>query len=114
MIIEAKETGIKHLDLRLGSAWPELVQFAEKFSFEKTEDVTLIDKQVHAPCVAMLIQLVAKWKASHDGEMPTSKQRPEFDKMFVDMINPVVRIAHNFENAKEFKYKCHQKDEEFD
>jgi len=34
--------------------------------------------------------------------------------MFVDMINPVVRIAHNFENAKEYKYKCHQKDEEFD
>lgn len=71
LIIEAKETGIKNLDLRLGSAWPELVQFAENFSFEKTEDATLIDKQVHAPCVAMLIQLVAKWKASHDGEMPT-------------------------------------------
>ena len=71
LIIEAKETGIKNLDLRLGSAWPELVKFAEKFSFEKTEDEALIDKQVHAPCVAMLIQLVSKWKASHEGKMPT-------------------------------------------
>ena len=113
-IIEAKETGVKHLDLRLGSAWPELVAFAEKFSFEKTDDHDMIMKQGHAPCVAMLIQLVKKWKASHDGEMPTFKQRPEFDKMFTDMINPYIRMNHNVEDAKDYKYKCHQKDNEFD
>lgn len=34
--------------------------------------------------------------------------------MFVEMINPVVRLGHNFEDAKGYKFKCHQKDEEFD
>jgi len=41
-IIEAKETGVRNLDLRLSSAWPELLAFAERFNFEKTD----VDKEI--------------------------------------------------------------------
>jgi len=54
-IIEAKETGVRNLDLRLSSAWPELVAFAEKFNFDNTDIDEEITKQGHAPCVAILI-----------------------------------------------------------
>jgi hypothetical protein len=54
-IIEAKETGVKPLDLRLGSAWPELVNFANKFKFVDSKDKEDVDQMVHAPCIAMLI-----------------------------------------------------------
>ncbi|KAH7116000.1 hypothetical protein B0J11DRAFT_538944 [Dendryphion nanum] len=67
-------------DLRLLKPWPELLQYA----IEKTNDLESManDDHGHVPYIAILLHLLEKWKAEHDGKPPQNyKEKTTFREL---------------------------------
>ncbi|KAF2658731.1 hypothetical protein K491DRAFT_689802 [Lophiostoma macrostomum CBS 122681] len=82
-------------DLRLLKPWPELVQYAA----EKTKalDNMAADDHGHVPYIALLLQYLEEWKASHDGEVPKNyKEKTSFR----DLVSKAAR-TNNAEGGEE-------------
>ena len=50
----------------MANPWPELLEYANSFDLD-TKDETV---RSHLPYVAILIQLLNKWKKDHGGAVP--------------------------------------------
>lgn len=81
-IIESKpdgQTAPVMWDLRIANPFPELAAFCEQIDFSTLDWST----HVHVPYVIILTNLLAQWKASHGGALPSTKAERE---AFVDEI----------------------------
>eukprot|EP01027_Heterolobosea_sp_BB2_P024009 GEZU01036124.1.p1 GENE.GEZU01036124.1~~GEZU01036124.1.p1 ORF type:complete len:551 (+),score=208.96 GEZU01036124.1:66-1655(+) len=69
--------------LRVNNPWPELLQFCESQDLSKMSPT----EHSHTPWLAILIQFLQKWKASHDGKEPiTRADKEEFKKQITDAM----------------------------
>ena len=67
-IVQTKLAQVKFKDLRVSEPWEELQAFADGLDLDTLEQIDFI----HVPYAVLLIKLCAKWRAEHDGAMPTN------------------------------------------
>lgn len=83
MQISLKELGIIEthpdsvVDLRITRPFPELLELAEQFELDTTDTM----EHSHIPFPVILIKKLGEWQSTHDGKLPTSKDRDAFVKL---------------------------------
>ena len=88
-VIESKpdgQTAPVVWDLRLTNPFAELAEFCQKVDFRQLDWMT----HLHVPYVVILTNLVAEWKASHEGQLPKTKEEKE---AFVESIKALTNNA---------------------
>ena len=60
-------------DLRLANPFPELAEFCQQVNFAQLDWIT----HKHVPYVVILTNLIAQWKETHNGQLPTTKADKE-------------------------------------
>lgn len=101
MQISLKELGIIEthpdsvVDLRITRPFPELVALANEFDLNTTDTM----EHSHIPFPVILIKKLAEWQSSHDGRLPTSKDRDAFVKLINASRLSTNADAENFDEA---------------
>jgi len=78
----------------MANPWPELLEFANSFDFDQMEEV----RHVHTPYAVILIQAANRWRAAHDGKLPTTfKEKQDFRNEVLKPMN--TKNGLNFDEA---------------
>ncbi|KAJ1028268.1 hypothetical protein NDA13_003712 [Ustilago tritici] len=83
MQISLKELGIIEthpdsvVDLRITRPFPELLDLAQQFDLNTADTM----EHSHIPLPIILIKKLVEWQSTHDGNLPTSKDRDAFLKL---------------------------------
>ena len=100
-IIQAKLAQVKFRDLRVAEPFEELQAFADGFDLDSMSQIDYI----HVPYAVLMIKACQKWRAEHDGAMPTNfAQKREFLQMLKAMKR--FTVAENFEEAEAAYSDC--------
>ncbi|SNX83716.1 related to auxin-resistance protein [Melanopsichium pennsylvanicum] len=83
------------VDLRITKPFPELVQLASSFDLDTSDTI----EHSHIPFPVILIKKLIEWKLTHEGNLPTSKDRDAFVKLINHARLPGNPDAENFDEA---------------
>ncbi|KAL6045048.1 NEDD8-activating enzyme E1 regulatory subunit [Balamuthia mandrillaris] len=88
-------------DLRLYEPWEELEKFSDSIDLSKLDS----HLRGHVPYVILLLQELRKWKAEHDGKVPTSRDEKQAFKVQLRNLQQDDK-EQNFNEAVEFAWKA--------
>lgn len=101
MQISLKELGIIEthpdsvVDLRITRPFPELLELAQHFDLNTTDTM----EHSHIPFPVILISKLAEWQATHEGQLPSTKDRDAFVKLVNASRLAGNADAENFDEA---------------
>lgn len=101
MQISLKELGIIEthpdsvVDLRITRPFPELLELAQQFDLNTSDTM----EHSHIPFPVILIKKLVEWQSTHDGSLPTSKDRDALVKLINASRLAGNPDAENFDEA---------------